>query len=156
MKKSLKILTWQLRLFGFMKIPMIFFCRPSIVSISNNKIEIKINLDRRTKNHLGSMYFGVLSVGADLACGYLAMNLINKTQSKISLIFKDFHAYFLKRAEDDVLFICEQGFEIQKLVKSVEKTGDRQNLPINLIAVVPKISNEPIAKFVLALSLKKK
>lgn len=135
---------------------MIFFCRPSLVSLSNKKIEIKIKLNRRTKNHLGSMYFGVLSVGADLACGYLAMNLINKTESKISLIFKDFHADFLKRAEDDVHFICEEGASIQKLVESVEKTDERQNLPINLIAIVPKISNEPIAKFILTLSLKKK
>ncbi len=37
-----------------------------------------------------------------------------------------------------------------------EETGERQNLPVNIIATVPEISDEPIAKFVLTLSIKKK
>jgi len=62
------------------------------VSISDSKLEIKIKLNRRTKNHLNSMYFGVLAVGADVTGGFLAMNYIQASKSKINLIFKDFHA----------------------------------------------------------------
>ena len=64
------------------------------MSISDSKLEIKIKLNRRTKNHLNSMYFGVLSVGADVTGGFLAMKLIHTSKSKIALIFKDFHANF--------------------------------------------------------------
>ncbi len=102
------------------------------------------------------MYFGVLSVGADVTCGFLAMKLISKNQSRISLIFKNFHANFLKRAEGDVHFICEDGLTIQNLVEVAEQTGERQNLPVNVTATVPAISNEPVAEFILTLSLKKK
>ena len=102
------------------------------------------------------MYFGVLSVGADVTGGFLAMKLIQESKSKIALIFKDFHADFLKRAEGDVHFVCEDGIAIQNLVNTAEETGERQNLPVNIIATVPEISNEPIAKFVLTLSIKKK
>ena len=148
--------TWQMLLFGLMRIPLIFFCWPKVVSISDTKLEVKIKLNRRTKNHLNSMYFGVLSVGADVTCGFLAMKLISKNQSRISLIFKNFHANFLKRAEGDVHFICEDGLTIQNLVEVAEQTGERQNLPVNVTATVPAISNEPVAEFILTLSLKKK
>jgi acyl-coenzyme A thioesterase PaaI-like protein len=149
-------ISWQILLFGLIQVPMIFYCRPKVVSISDRKLEIKIKLNRRTKNHLNSMYFGVLSVGADMTSGFLAMKLIQASKSKINLIFKDFHADFLKRAEGDVHFICEDGIAIQNLVGKAEETGERQNLPVEIVATVPKISDEPVAKFVLTLSIKKK
>ena len=156
MLKLKTISTWQIRFLGFIKIPLIFFCRPKVVKISKSYLEIKIKLNRRTKNHLNSMYFGVLSVGADITAGFLAMKLINDSKLKISLIFKDFQAEFIKRAEGDVHFICNEGESIKNLVELTEKTDVRQNLPVNITAFVPKISTEPVAKFILTLSLKKK
>ncbi len=143
-------------LFGLLKIPLIFFCRPKIIKITDTSLEVRIKLIRRTKNHLNSMYFGVLAIGADLTSGFLAMDLIRRSKYKINLIFKDFHADFLKRAEGDVHFVCKDGLKIQELVKNTEETGERQNLPVNVIAFVPSISDEPVAKFILTLSLKKK
>ena len=148
--------TWQMLLFGLTRIPLIFYCRPKVVSISDTRLEVKIKFNRRTKNHLNSMYFGVLSVGADVTGGFLAMKFIQESQSQISLIFKDFHADFLKRAEGDVHFICEDGFAIQELIETAEETGERQNLPLNITATVPTISHEPVATFILTLSIKKK
>ena len=113
--------TWQIRLFGIGKIPLIYFCRPTVVKISDKSMEVKIKLRRRTRNHLNSMYFGVLAVGADVTGGFLAMKFIQGSKSKITLIFKDFHAEFLKRAEGDVHFFCEDGAAIQDLVEAAEK-----------------------------------
>ena len=149
-------ITWQMLLFGLSKVPLIFYCRPKVINISDSKLEIKIKLNRRTKNHLNSMYFGVLSVGADVTGGFLAMKFIQGSKSKITLIFKDFHAKFLKRAEGDVHFFCEDGVAIQDLVEAAEKTGERQHLPLNITATVPSISQDPVAKFILTLSIKKK
>ena len=147
---------WQILFFGLTQVPLIFYCRPKVVSISVSKLEIKIKLNRRTKNHLNSMYFGVLAVGADVTGGFLAMRYIKASTSKIALIFKDFKAEFLKRAEGDVHFVCEDGIAIQNLVRAAEETGERQSLPVQIIATVPKISDEPVAKFILTLSIKKK
>ena len=143
-------------LFGLFRIPLILYCRPKVMSISNTRLEVKIKYNRRTKNHLNSMYFGVLSVGADVTGGFLAMKFIQESKSQIALIFKDFHADFLRRAEGDVHFICEDGFAIQELIKVAEETGQRQNLPLHITATVPTISHQPVAKFVLTLSIKKK
>tara|TARA_Y100001935_G_C17297516_1_gene507061 strand:- start:1418 stop:1891 length:474 start_codon:yes stop_codon:yes gene_type:complete len=145
---------FYLKLFSITKIPLIWFCRPQIVKINEEIIEVKIKLNRRTKNHLNSMYFGALSVGADITGGFLAMHCIEKSQKKISLIFKDFKADFLKRPLGNVHFICNQGYEISELVNETIKSKDRQNLLLYINATVPSISNEIVAKFQLTLSLK--
>ena len=150
------ITTWKMRLFGLTRIPLIFFCRPRVVSITDTSLEVKIKLNRRTRNHLHSMYFGVLSVGADVTSGFLAMKLIRSNSSSISIIFKDFHADFLRRAEGDVHFYCDEGLAMQALVLKAEETGERQNLPIHITATVPSISADPVANFILTLSIKKK
>ncbi len=145
------------RLFGLMKVPLIFWVSPSVVSLNDQECIIKIPLNRRTKNHLKSMYFGVLCTGADIAGGLVAMNEITASKKKIALSFKDFNAEFLKRAEGDVHFICTQIPEIKNFVQDVIKSGERMNFPVNIKAVVPSINpNEEVAKFVLTLSLKVK
>ena len=63
---------------------------------------------------------------------------------------------FIILIEGDVHFICEDGFAIQELIEIAEETGERQNLPLNITATVPSISPDPIAKFILTLSIKKK
>lgn len=64
--------TLGLRLFGLLRIPMLFYVRPRVTEISPERITVRIPLRRRTKNHHGSMYFGALGVGADCAAGALA------------------------------------------------------------------------------------
>ena len=112
--------TLFLKFFGFLKVPMIFYCNPKVVRISEGSVEIKISLKRKTKNHVGSMYFGALSVGADITGGAIALDLIKKSKCKINLLFKNFKADFLKRAEGDVHFICNDGKLISDMVKKTE------------------------------------
>jgi len=145
-----------IRLFGVTKVPMIWYCRPKVIEHNDEKIEIQIPLKRRTKNHLGSMYFGVLAVGADMTGGFLAMDPIQDSGRNIALIFKDFKADFLKRPEGDVHFICKDGLAIKELVDKVTHSTERHNYKLNIEAIVPTISTEVVAKFELTLSLKDK
>ncbi|MBT3992864.1 MAG: DUF4442 domain-containing protein [Gammaproteobacteria bacterium] len=145
-----------IRLFGVTKVPMIWYCRPKVIEHNDEKIEIQIPLKRRTKNHLGSMYFGVLAVGADITGGFLAMDPIQDSGRNIALIFKDFKADFLKRPEGDVHFICKDGLAIKELVDKVTHSTERHNYKLNIEAIVPTISTEVVAKFELTLSLKDK
>jgi hypothetical protein len=147
-------LTWMLRLFGFSKVAMIAYCRPRVIFFDDTTLEIKIPLNRRTKNHINTMYFGALSVGADITGGFLALPPIQKSKRKIILVFKDFSAQFLKRAESDVHFICKDGLAVQNLVDTAIKTQERQNFKLKIIAKTPKISNDIVAEFELTLSIK--
>jgi acyl-coenzyme A thioesterase PaaI-like protein len=150
--------TVLLRGFGLFKIPLLFFISPTVVELTDEKCVVKVPLTRRTSNHLGSMYFGTLACGADCAGGLIAMRLIQtEGQGKVSLIFKDFHADFLKRPEGDTYFTCTQGAEIQALVRKAIESGERENLPVRITATVPsKLGDEPVAQFILTLSLKRK
>lgn len=101
------------------------------------------------------MYFGGLCIGADLACGLLAMKLIRKSGKKVNFIFKDFEAQFLKRATGDVHFICEEGLQIEDLVARTLKSHERQNQTLRVFAVVPSVhATDAVAEFKLTLSLK--
>jgi acyl-coenzyme A thioesterase PaaI-like protein len=147
--------TLWIRYFGLRTIPMIFFVKPSVIELNGHKCIIKIPFKRRTRNHLGSMYFGALSVGADLAAGIIAMRIISKSNKNISLIFKDFSAEFLSRIESDAFFICEDGNKISQALKKTIATKERVNLAVKIhvkSAIFPE--NDVLANFTLTLSLK--
>lgn len=147
--------TLNLRLFGLAKIPLLFLASPSVVRLTAKECEVRIPLNWLTRNHLKSMYFGTLAMGADCAGGLMAMDAIRKSGKKVSLIFKDFQAQFLKRAEGDVHFICKDGEEIRKQVAETIRTKKRVNRTLNVVATTPKVSGkEAVAKFQLTLSLK--
>jgi acyl-coenzyme A thioesterase PaaI-like protein len=150
--------TFGMRLFGWLKIPLLASVRPSVVELSEARCVIRVPLRRWTRNHLGSMYFGALAIGADCAGGLLAMDQIKRSGGKVSLVFKAFQATFLKRPESDVYFICEGGEAIRDQVRRALDSEDRITEPMAIQAAVktPDGSFEPVAEFTLELSLKRK
>ena len=147
--------TLFIRYFGFFKVPMIFYCRPKVVSLSKKSITIKIPLNWKTKNHVGSMYLGAFSVGADITSAMLALDVIRKSKKKIIPIFKDFHAEYYMRAEGDVHFVCDEGEKIYQMLNDVQESKNRINEVIKVNAYVPsKSPNKVVAEFKLTLSMK--
>jgi acyl-coenzyme A thioesterase PaaI-like protein len=148
--------TAYLRLFGFLKIPLLWFIKPEVISLSEEECIIKIPFVRKNKNHLGSIYFGVMCAAADAAGGFLAMKLIDQSGKKVALSFKDFNAKFLRRAHGDCYFKNTDGLKVKELVQKAIETGERVEMPVHVVATVPSESEEPVAEFVLTLSLKDK
>lgn len=142
--------------FGLAKIPLIFIVQPRIVKVNKHEGEVIIPLNYITKNHLGAMYFGGLSIGADLAGGVMALDAIARSKRNVVFVFKDFKANFLKRAESDVHFICKDGEAINKCVAEAVKTGKRCETTFHITATTPKKLKEPVAEFDLTISLKVK
>ena len=102
------------------------------------------------------MYLGALAIGADITSGYFAFHYLQKYNQKISIVFKDFHADFHKRAMGDVVFICTMGNEIKNIIDKSIHTKNRINFPVVVVASVPTISDEAVATFTLTLSVKSK
>lgn len=147
----------MLAFFGLLKVPLIGYVRPKVIALNDKEAVIKIPLKWRTKNHLGSMYFGVMATAADICSGLAAMKQIVLSGKNVHLSFKDFHGDFHKRAEGDTYFTCDQGYEIQNFVSEVITTKERMNMPIRVVATVPdQFGDEPVATFTLTLSLKYK
>lgn len=143
--------------FGLTKVRLINYCHPQIVDVSEKGVTLLIPLNRRTRNHVKSMYIGVMTVGVDLVTGFTAMLKIRESKRNVILIFKDMKANFLKRAEGDVHYICNEGKKIAQAVDETLKTGERVNLLVPVTATVPeKFGDEPVAEFSITLSLKEK
>ena len=151
------LLTLKYWLYFSIKIPVIFFVRPRIINMNDDFGELLIKFKRRTKNHLNSMYFGVLAVGADLAGGLLAMHHIKNSGKNISIIFKDIKGDFLQRVEADAHFTCRDGQSIKEMINEAVSTGERVNREIKIDVTAPSQSgDEVLAVFILTLSLKLK
>jgi acyl-coenzyme A thioesterase PaaI-like protein len=149
---SIRKMRWMLFLLGFFKIPLVGFIKPKLISIDENKVRVKINLRRRTKNHLNSMYFGALAVGADIAGGIHVFYFAELSNLKVSFAFKGMKADFIKRAESDVVFESNQGELVRKAINLSEETGERVNETINVIA--RDKNQEIVATFEMIVSVK--
>jgi acyl-coenzyme A thioesterase PaaI-like protein len=148
--------TVAIRAFAALKVPLLYAVGPVVEQVSTDRLVLRIPLKRKTKNHLGSMYFGALCIGAEAAAGAIAMRTIQKEGAKVALIFKDFSAKFLKRAEGDVTFTCDEGRELRALVHAAISSGERVERKVKVVARVPcKTGEEPVAEFEVTISLKK-
>lgn len=144
-----------LSLYAWSKIPLIGFCSPKVVETTDQRTVLKIPLGFRTKNHLGVMYFGALAIGSELCIAMLAVKKIQESGLKIDFLFKDYKADFLKRAEGDVHFICEEAHVVVEQIEMCKTTSERINRTMKAYAIVPSISTtEKVATFELTLSVK--
>ena len=112
---------------------------------------------RTRRRDIHAMYLGTLCMGADIAGGLIAFQIMNRSKERLSFVFKDIRGEFFKRAEDDVHFACEDGAMIQEMVARARQSGERQEALVHVVARVPKkLGDEPVAKFELTLSVKKR
>lgn len=144
-----------LLLYAWSKIPLIGFCSPRVIEANDQRTVLKIPLGFRTKNHLGAMYFGALAIGSELCIAMLAVQKIQESGLKIDFLFKDYKAEFLKRAEGDVHFICEEAQMVVEQINVAKTSTERINRTMTAYAIVPSVSEtERVATFQLTLSVK--
>lgn len=143
---------WMLFLLGCFKIPLVGFVRPRLVSINDDAVSVRIKLRRRTKNHLNSMYFGALAVGADIAGGIHAFYFAELADTKVSFAFKGMNADFIKRAESDILFESNDGKLVKKIIEESKSSGERINQSI--LVVAKDENNDVVAIFEMIISVK--
>lgn len=150
--------TLTVRLWSFVNVFLLWFVKPTIVEVNEERCIVRIPLNWRTRRRdIHAMYLGVLCMGADVAAGLIAFNLVREKKVRISFIFKDLHADFLKRAEGHVVFTNSDGPVIQKLVARALETGEREEATVHVTATVPsKLGDEAVARFALTLSIKRR
>jgi len=153
-KISLSKMRRLLWLMGMFKIPMIAFVRPKLMLLDENSSQIRIKLKRRTKNHLKSMYFGSLAVGADMAAGLHAFYFAEESGVKVSFAFKAVKAEFLKRAMSDVYFNSDEGQLVKQAFDEAMSSKERVNKWIKVEA--KNTDNEIVAVFDMEISVKVK
>jgi hypothetical protein len=157
--------TVALRLIGLLRIPLLFVLRPRVLRLDDVGCDVVLPLTRMSRNHVGSMYFAALAAGADCTAGLLA---VRASQGALTIpallrpprvvpIFKSLSASFHKLADGDVMFSCDDAAAVEAATRSTLASGERVTLPVQVIATVPsRHGDEPVAKFVLELSMKRR
>ncbi|MFC4654097.1 MULTISPECIES: PaaI family thioesterase [Rheinheimera] len=154
---ALRKANWQLWWFGFRYIPLIGFCKPKIIELDDQRTVIRMPHHRHTKNHLGSIYFGALAIGADLAGAFLVFYKARQRGLAIHFAFKDVKGEFLKRPEADVHFVSNDGALIDQMIEQSLQTGERVNQSVTINVTCPSLNgDEVMARFELTLSIKAK
>ncbi|WP_337842774.1 DUF4442 domain-containing protein [Rheinheimera sp.] len=154
---ALRKANWQLWWFGFRYIPLIGFCKPKIIELDDQRTVIRMPHHRHTKNHLGSIYFGALAIGADLAGAFLVFHKARQRGLAIHFAFKDVKGEFLKRPEADVHFVSNDGALIDQMIEQSLQSGERVNQTVTINVTCPSLhGDEVMAHFELTLSIKAK
>ncbi|MNK07813.1 hypothetical protein D3C87_257330 [compost metagenome] len=153
-KKNLK-LTAFIHLYGLFKIPLVLFVSPRVIEFTKTKFVLKIPLNYRTQNHLKSMYFGALGIGAELSLVAPAVAAIQESGQKIDFVFKDFKAEFLKRADGNVHFVCDEIADVLAVIEEAKTNPERVERKMKGYAIVPsKSETDPVMTYELTLSVK--
>lgn len=149
--------TLKVRMWAWWNVPMLAWARPSVRELTLERAVVRIPLRRRTRNHLHTMYFGALCIGADVAGGIIAKRAIDESGRRLALIFGSLRAEFLRRAAGDVDFVCAQGSEIRALVARAIGSGERESMPVVIEAFADEDEQRIcVARFELELSLRRK
>ncbi len=150
--------TMMVRLWSLQNVFLLWLVRPKIRELTEERcvVEIPLNFITRRRD-IRAMYLGTLCMGADVAAGLIAFKIVQDRKQRINFIFKDLKGEFLKRAEGNVVFTNNDGPLIQDLIRRALETGERHEATVHVTATVPaKLGDEPVAKFELTLSIKKK
>lgn len=149
--KKMRRLLW---LMGVVKIPMIHYTGPKLLIINDEQVKVRVRLRRRTKNHLKSMYFGALAVGADVAGGIHAYYFAKQSGVNVSFAFKSMNAEFLMRATTDIIFESRDGSIVQEVIQEAIDTKERVNKMVTVEAF--DTNKEKVAIFKMEISVKVK
>jgi len=93
--------TAMVRLWSLQNVFFLWLASPKIVELSADRCVVRIPLNWRTRRRdIHAMYLGTLCMGADVAAGLIAFDLVARGKAKVSFIFKDMTARFLKRESE--------------------------------------------------------
>jgi hypothetical protein len=150
--------TAMVRLWALKNVFFLWLASPRVVELTDDRCIVRVPLNWRTRRRdIGAMYLGTLCMGADVAAGLIAFRLVRERRLRVSFVFKDIKGEFLKRAEGDVFFTNDDGGVVQDLLARTSATGERQEATVRVTATVPsRLGHEPVARFELTLSMKKR
>ena len=151
---TVKKLSWMIRLLSFLKVPLLGFCLPKVVELNSNSASVQINRWWLTSNHVGSMYFGALAMGAELSVATQLLKQMFGDRAPVTFIFKDAQFRFLSRAENHVIFRTDEVARVSELVAESLEAKDRRDKTISGYAYTINDPSKKIMEYEITLSVK--
>ena len=122
----MKLTTANFNRFLLFKLPSAFICGVRVKEITFNRCVVSVKHRWINQNPFNSMYFAVQAMAAELTTGALVMLHIQESAKNIGMLVLSNTSVFTKKATGRITFVCENGNEIQSVIKNTIETGQSQ------------------------------
>lgn len=141
------------RLAMLIKLPSVFFWGIRLDEITHEKCIVSIPYRWTTQNPFKSIYFSALAGAAELSTGLLILDILGERKDVSMLVVSSKLEFFIK-AKEKIVFICEEGEEISKVIRLLKSSGDTGSY--SMTANGFNSNKELVARMVLEWSFKKR
>ncbi len=132
--------------------PIITYCKPDILRLTEEQCDVLIPLSHATKSHINTMGFGPLSIGADLTGGLLVFYHGQYYDKALNFCFSKAIISFLRKPTTDVLFTCLDGALIKQTLDKAYQMKKGLLVDIRVLASMQKEQRiKRVAEFILTL-----
>ena len=137
-----------------LKLPLAYLAGVRVLSIKNNRSEVKIRHKWINQNPFKSMFWAAQGMAAELSTGVLVMKAIENSGEKVSMLVTQQKAGFYKKATGKILFTCEASIGLENIINQSKK--DKEGKTLELIAIGKNENGVVVAEFSFEWSLKVK
>ncbi len=136
------------------KIPIAKIAGLKLHHFEENKSQISVKYGWLNQNPFKSMFWAVQGMAAEFSTGTLCINKIQKSGHKFSMLVVGLEANFTKKAVGKIIFTCEQGKELDEILKKAIETGEGQTLKMRSVGIDEQA--DQVAEFFFTWSFKVK
>jgi len=149
-----KINVKNLNRFLLFKLPSAYISGVRVSSISDEKATASVKHRWINQNPFKSLYWATQGMAAELVTGILMIKKIEESGSKISMLVVKQEGSFHKKATGKIVFSCDDGAAIDKVLETAIKTKEGQSLVLKAAGFDQ--DNEMVSSFEFTWSIKLK
>jgi hypothetical protein len=142
----------NINLFLLVKLPAAFLCGVRLKAISPERSIVSVRHRWISQNPFGSMYFAVQAMAAELSTGSLLLSLIRQSGADISMLVRETHSEFTKKATGLVTFTCADGQLAANAIQDAIQIGEA--ISVTLQSVGTDESGEVVSTMTFEWNLK--
>ena len=131
----MKVTPKKINSFMTLKLPLAYLAGVRILSIEDNKADVKIKHKWINQNPFKSMFWAVQGMAAELSTGAMVIDQIKNSGRKISMLVQNNNANFSKKATGKITFTCEDGHLIADAISKTIETGEGQKFWMKSVGV---------------------
>lgn len=144
----------RFKLFLLKCLPMAFIAGLRVPHANKNEASVTVSLGYLTKNPFRSIYFACLAMAAELSTGILAMNAIEQSGHKFSVLVVGLQAEFTKKATGKITFQSNDG---TAMISTVQQCLDNDEAgQCTATSTGTNEAGETVAEFTITWSFKPK
>ena len=147
-----KINTKNLNRFLLFKLPSAYISGIRVNSISGEKATASVKHRWINQNPFKSLYWATQGMAAELVTGVLMIKKIEESGSKIAMLVVKQEGNFHKKATGRIIFSCDEGTAIDKVIDTAIKSKEGQNITLKATGVDQ--DNDTVSSFEFTWSIK--